>query len=146
MKIILLADIKTQGKKGDIKDVSEGYARNFLFPKKMAEAATGENIKNIEMKKIQERALEMAENQKNRELAEVLKNTKITIFAKEKGGKLFGSITVKQIIEELGKKELNILPESVIIKKAIKTIGEHEVEINLSRGISVKIKLEVKGN
>ena len=87
----------------------------------------------------------MAETERLRNLASTLKNKKIIIEAKEKGGKLFGSITVKNIKEALEKEGLNILADSIIIKQTIKKVGEYEIEIKLSEEIREKIKLEVKG-
>jgi large subunit ribosomal protein L9 len=145
MKIILLQDIKNLGKRGDIKDVAEGYAQNFLMPKKLAEIATGGAIKRIEIEKEREKRLRDGKNEDLRNLAKKIKSKKTTILAKEKGGKLFGSITAKNIAEELQKEGLSILPDSIIIKEAIKKVGEYEIEIKLSEKIKEKIKLEVKG-
>lgn len=146
MRIILLQDIKNLGKKGDIKEVAEGYAQNFLLPKKMAEIATDSAIEIAKIRKEKEKSLKMSEAEESRKLAGKLKNKKITRKVKEKDGKLFGSVTVKNISEELQKEGLNILPSSIIIKEAIKKIGEYEIEIKLSDEIRTKIKLEVKGN
>ncbi|MFA6159908.1 MAG: 50S ribosomal protein L9 [Parcubacteria group bacterium] len=145
MKIILLQDIKSLGKKGDVKDVAEGYAQNFLLPKKLAGVATENTIKFFQSQKEKEQKNKIAETERLRNLASTLKDKKITIEAKEKKGKLFGSITVKNIKEALEKEGLNILENSIIIKQAIKKVGEYEIEIKLSEEIREKIKLEVKG-
>ncbi|KKP79070.1 MAG: 50S ribosomal protein L9 [Candidatus Moranbacteria bacterium RIFOXYA12_FULL_35_19] len=145
MRIILLQDIKSLGKKGDIKDVAEGYARNFLFPKKIAQIATESAIKQMEIQKEREKSLELAKNIELKSLAEKIKGKKIVITAKEKKGKLFGSITAKNIKEELEKEGLNISTDSVIIKETIKKIGEYEIEIKLTEKIKEKIKIEIKG-
>ncbi len=146
MKIILLQNVKNLGKIGDIKDVSEGYARNFLIPKKLAEIATKEAIKKIEAQKEKEMNQKIAEFKKLKEIADKLKTKKITILVKEKEGKLFGSITAKNIAEELKKENLNISEKNIIIEEAIKKVGNFEIEIKLSNEIRTKIKLEVKGN
>ncbi|HRY82163.1 MAG TPA: 50S ribosomal protein L9 [Candidatus Moranbacteria bacterium] len=145
MKIILLQDIKNLGKKGDVKEVAEGYAQNFLMPKKLAEIATEGAIKKAEIQKEKEKSAKMAEMEELKNLANKLKNKKISISAKEKGGKLFGSITAKNIEAELKKEGLNILPSSIIIKEAIKKVGEYEIEIKLSEEIKEKIRVEIKG-
>lgn len=145
MKIILLQDVKSLGKKGEIKEASEGYARNFLFPKGLAQIATSGAVAEIQRKKAKEEAQNKAQIEKMRALAKSLESQKITISAKEKGGKLFGSITAKQISEECQKAGLEIPADSIIIKKGIKEIGEHEIEVRLLSDISAKIKLEIKG-
>lgn len=146
MKIILLQDVKNLGQQGDIKDVAEGYAQNFLLPKKMAQVATESAVKNIQLQKEKEASQKMTAKQELEKLANQLKNKKIVILAKEKGGKLFGSISAKQISAELQKENLNISPVSVIIKEAIKKTGEYEIKIKLTEDIQTKIILEVKGN
>ena len=145
MKIILLQDVKSLGKKGDVKEVAQGYADNFLLPKKLASVATENAVKFFQSQKDKEQKNKLAETERLRNLASTLKDKKITIEAKEKKGKLFGSITVKNIKETLEKEGLNILENSIIIKQAIKKVGEYEIEIKLSEEIREKIKLEVKG-
>ncbi len=145
MKIILLQDVKSLGKKGDVKEVAQGYAQNFLLPKKIAGIATENTIRIFQLQKEKEQKNKIAETERLKDLASALKNKKIIIEAKEKKGKLFGSITVKNIEEALKKEGLNILANSIIIKQAIKKVGEYEIEIKLSEEIREKIKLEVKG-
>jgi large subunit ribosomal protein L9 len=145
MKIILLQDIKSLGKKGDAKDVSEGYARNFLLPKGLAEVATVASIAKIEAVRQKEKERWDAEIRSLREQAGKISGTKVAIQAKEKKGKLFGSITPKQIVSELEKEGLKISPSCVILKEAIKKTGQYEVEIKLADSVSAKLKLEVRG-
>ncbi|MDQ1284040.1 MAG: large subunit ribosomal protein [Patescibacteria group bacterium] len=145
MKIILLQDIKSLGKQNDIKDVSEGYARNFLLPKKLAAIATEEAVKIAETKKEEEKAAGKAKLEKLRELAEKLKNKRIVLKKREKKGKLFGSITAKDIASELEKENLAVPEKSIIIKEAIKKTGEYEIRITLAPEVEAKIKLEVTG-
>lgn len=145
MKIILLQDIKTLGKKGDVKDVSEGYARNFLLPKKLVEMATEGAMKATETKKIQDAVAEKANFERLSELAERLKNRKITLESREKKGKLFGSVSVKDIVAGLGKENLEVSEKSIILKETIKKIGEYKIKIKLANDIETQIILEVKG-
>lgn len=145
MKIILLEDLKTLGKKGDVKDVAEGYARNFLFPKKIAKLATEENIEENEQRKIQEKSGEEAKKGELKALAEKIKNKKIIIKSKEKNGKLFGSISAKDIAEALKKEGLSVLDKDIIINEVIKKTGEYEITVVLSPEIKTVIKLEVAG-
>jgi len=144
MKIILVKDIKGLGKAGDIKEVADGYARNFLLPQKMAEAATENAVKEVEglaKKRAREEKEKLAEKQK---LAEKLKNKAVKIKAKEKGGKLFGSIGAKEISAELGKMGLKIAEKSIAIEKPIKEIGEKEIAVKLGGEVEVRIKVVVE--
>jgi len=145
MKIILLQDIKTLGKKGDIKDVAEGYARNFLFPQKIAEIATPEAVKNIIAQKEKEKAEEAKNTDKMRQLAGILRDMEIVLKSKEKNGKLFGSISARDISESLKKEGLDVAEEKIILKNPIKKIGEYRVEIKLTADIASHIKLVVQG-
>jgi large subunit ribosomal protein L9 len=145
MKIILLQDVKNLGKKNDVKEVSDGYARNFLFPKKLAEPATEAAVKKAEIKKTQEKSLKESENDALKSLAEKLKNIKIILKAKEKKGKLFGSITAKEIAKEIQKENLAVPEKCIILDEAIKKIGEYEIKIVLAPEIKTVIKLEVMG-
>lgn len=145
MKVILLQDVKSLGKKGDVKEVADGYAQNFLLPKKIAEIATENVVRIFQSQKEKEQKNKMAEKEQMKKIIDTLKSKKIFISAKEKGGKLFGSVTAKNIAEVLEKEGLNISESSIIIKKAIKKTGEHEIEVKLMEGIETKITLEVKG-
>ena len=145
MKIILLQDIKTLGKKGDIKDVAEGYARNFLFPQKIAEIANPEAVKNIIAQKEKEKAEEAKNTDKMRQLAGILRDMEIVLKSKEKNGKLFGSISARDISESLKKEGLDVAEEKIILKNPIKKIGEYRVEIKLTADIESHIKLVVQG-
>lgn len=144
MKIILTQDVKNLGKKGDVKEVAHGYAQNFLLPKKLAEVATENLIKIYQSQKEKEEKDKKEQIKQFEQLAQKLKNKKITILAPQKNGKLFGSVKVKNIVEALEKEGLNISESSIIIKQAIKKIGEHEIEIKLAEGIETKITIEVK--
>lgn len=144
MKIILLQNIKSLGSNGDIKEVSDGYARNFLLPKKLAEAATAEAIKNIEAKRSEEEGKKSESLKEMKELAGKLKNKKITLKSKAKKGKLFGSISAKDIEEALEKEDLKVSRECIIIKEAIKKTGVYDIDVNLSPEVSTSIVLEVK--
>lgn len=145
MKIILSQDIKSLGKKGDIKDVAEGYARNFLFPKKLAEAATEDKIKNITAQKERERMEEAKNADKTRQLAGILKEKEIVLKLKEKNGKLFGSVSKKDIADSLKKEGVDIAEEKIILTNPIKKTGEYKIEIKLATDVSSHIKLIVQG-
>ncbi|MBU3924535.1 50S ribosomal protein L9 [Patescibacteria group bacterium] len=147
MKIILLKDVKNLGKAWDIKDVSDGYARNFLFPKKLAEIATRDLVKKSEAQKADivkkaEKDLELTEK-----LASELDGFVIKIKAKANAeGKLFGSVKPEMIREALLNEKLNVqsIPAEKILTEAIKEIGEHKVTINLLHGLEAMIAVVVE--
>lgn len=145
MKVILLTDIKGLGKRGDIKEVAEGYARNFLFTKKFAEAAREGSLKKLENIKKKEIEKEQADLEKIQELAEQLSGKEIVIKMKEKEGKLFGSVGAKDICKELKKEDIAIGEKSIILGSPLKEIGEYEVEVELTHGIEAFIKLIIEG-
>ncbi len=131
MKVILTTNIKKLGKIGEIVSVKPGYARNFLFPNKMALRENKKNIEHYEnikdeMKKNEEKKLDYANN-----LIEKIKKIKI-VFNKESDEKdqLYGSISKKEIIDYLADNNLKIKSDDLLIRDQIKTIGEHKIEIN----------------
>lgn len=144
MEIVLLQDIKKVGKRGEIKKVSDGFARNFLFPNKLAEPANKFNVakaKAVKEKFDQMNAAELA-NKKN--LANKLNNEEITINAKSEKEKLFGAITKKQIIQALAKKKIVIDESAIVMDKSIKELGEFLIKIDLEKNIQATIKVNVK--
>jgi large subunit ribosomal protein L9 len=144
MKIILLSDIKNIGRQGDIKDVSDGYARNFLLPKKLAESATPEATQKVEVMKAQQAEVQQADLEKTQALAESLQGREVLIQAKEKDGKLFGSINAKAIAKELKKENIIIDDKAIILPEPIKEIGEFEAKIALDHGIEATLLIIVE--
>jgi large subunit ribosomal protein L9 len=144
MKVILLKDVKGKGKKGDIINISDGYARNFLFPRKLAEEATQGNVNMVNKKKETERKLKLAQIEEAQKLADNLKGKELKIVAKAgENGKLFGAITNKDIAKEIKNKfNLDIDKKKVVID-TIKLLGAYEVELKLYPEISTKIKVIV---
>ncbi|MDO8529778.1 MAG: 50S ribosomal protein L9 [bacterium] len=144
MKVILNGNIENLGAFGEIKEVSDGYARNFLIPQKKAAAATPEAVKRVEKmrKEITEKEEKGKENLEK--LAKEIQGKKITIKSKAKKGKLFGSVTVKDIAEELKKENFSINEDAIILEKPIKETGEKEVVIELGKNIKTKILLVVE--
>ena len=143
MKIVLLSDIKNIGKCGDIKNVADGFARNFLFPKKLAEMATENTIKKVQLEKKKQEEIIKKNLETTQELASQLDGKEIVICAKAKNNKLFGSITAKNITKELKKEKFDI-KENSIIMEPIKELGEYDLKIELEHGIEVSLKLIVK--
>jgi large subunit ribosomal protein L9 len=145
MKMILLQDVKGTGKKGDVVNIAEGYARNFLIPQKMGVEATKGNIKELQRQKDADtnkkaQALEYAKAMEQR-----LKDLTVTLPAKTgEAGRLFGALTNKDIGDVLEKDHGVVIDRRKIeVKNAIKTLGEHEALIKLHPEISVSIRVQV---
>lgn len=145
MKVILTQDVPKLGKKGDIKEVSDGYARNFLFPRHLAVEGNTQNIKEAQVK------VEKAEKKKDRERAQALQlkenlDGKRLVIAEKTGGgtKLFGAVTSKEISEGL-KSSLNfdIDKKKIEIKEPIKHLGEYQVRLKLYPEVQAEIVIEV---
>lgn len=147
MKVVLNKDIKGIGKKLQIVDVSEGYARNYLIPKKLANLADNKNVSEAKTKKEAEQFKKATEKQEAVELK--AKIEKIYIEFKEKqgvGGKLFGSVTEKEISEKLNQKlNIDINKKKITLKDPIKNVGTYTAEIKLYEGVVAKLKIVVVG-
>ena len=147
MKLILQQDVKGQGKKGDIVNVSDGYARNFLLPRNLAIEASEANLNTLNQKKQAEKNKKDKEVSGAKELA--FKISEVTVTLKSKAGdngKLFGSITSKDIAEGLKKQHnISIDKRKIILEDAIKSLGSLEVEVKLFEGIGSKLKVKVIG-
>lgn len=146
MKVILTQDIPKIGRKGSLKEVSDGYARNFLFPKKMAKIATLKATSEALRIKEEER-ISQAESYKNlKQLANNISQKKITIKAREKNGKLFGSIGAKEIQNALKLQNINIEEKMIIQENPIKKIGEYSIKIRFANGIETDIIVTAEGD
>ncbi len=146
MKVVLLQDVKSLGKKGELVSVSDGYARNFLFPKSLAKEANAQamnELKNAEQSKRYKKETEIAAA--NSAKAN-LEGSKFVIKAKAgESGKLFGSITAKEISAEIKRqKSLNVDKRKIVLKSDIKNLGEYTAEIKLYTGISANIDIVVE--
>lgn len=147
MKVILLKDVKNIGKAWDVKNVSDGYARNFLFPKKLAEPATSDLIKKSETLKADAVKRAEADLEKVEQLAGELDDFVVKIKAKANAeGKLFGSIKPEMIREALLSEKMNVqgIPADKISTENIKDLGEHKVTINLPHGLEARIVIVVE--
>lgn len=142
MKVILLQDVKKVGKKGDVVDISDGYARNFLFPRKLAEEANNNNMHILNTKKENERKKKLAEIEAAQKLASELKGKEIKIEAKSgNGGRLFGAITSKDVAELINKKFKLSVDKKKIVMDTIKVAGSYDIEIKLYPEVSTKMKV-----
>ena len=145
MNVILLSDVKALGKKGQMVKVSDGYARNFLFPKKLAAEASNSSVNEM---KARNDALEFhkaEEKQRAIELKSSLDNTSLTFKAKAgNNGKLFGAVTAKEIAQELSKvHNLEIDKKKINLSEPLKTFGIFKVSLKLYTGVSAEITVNI---
>ena len=144
MQVIFLKDLRGQGKKGEIKEVADGYAMNFLIKKGYAVKKTEASLNKLNIEKENNRLLDEKKTKEANELVKKLENVVITFIAKAGAGdKMFGSISSKQIKEELDKKGFNF-DKKQITNETINSFGFHNVEINIYKNINAKIRVEVK--
>lgn len=145
MKVILIQNVNKLGKAGEIKEVADGFARNMLFPKKAAVPATPEAVRALEFQKSllarkSEKELEGVE-----QTAEALDGRELVISAKAgEEGRLFGSITEKNIIEKLKGNGFNLDKKQIKLKEHIKELGEYDVAISFDHGLEARIKIIVE--
>ena len=145
MKVILQQDVKGQGKKGQMIEVSEGYGRNFLLPRKLAIPATADAIKTMNLKEKAKKAEEARLKAEAQDVAEKLKECTVKLTAKAgNGGKLFGAVTTKEISEGLAKQYgLNIPKQKLVLDEPIKAFGGYQVKAKLGFEITATVKVSV---
>lgn len=144
MEVILRADLDKLGARGQVVNVAAGYARNYLFPKKLAVAATEANKKIIEQERLAHLRKEAKEKAGAEDLAGLLAGVSVTLA--EKAGEmdqLFGSVTVKDIAEALARRGYNIDRRKIHLEEPIKQLGDHKVPIRLHREVTVEITVQV---
>ena len=145
MKVILLADVKGTGKKNDVIEVSDGYARNCLFKKKLAIEATSTEINAVQNKLKAQEFHKAEEIKKWKELAAKMKNAEIKCTVKcGENGKIFGSVTSKEIADKLVEAGYDVDKKKIILKEPIKTPGNYVVVVKFLPVVSTKIKVSVK--
>lgn len=145
MKVILKQDVKTLGKKDSMVEVSDGYARNFLLPKGLAMEATSDNVNAMNQKNHSEQLKKEKALAQAKELAAKLKDITVVIKTKAgENGKLFGSITTKEIAEKLKEQhKLDIDKKKMVMEDSIKSLGSTTVEAKLHPGVSAKFTVMV---
>lgn len=146
MQVILMQDVKGKGKKGDIVKVSDGYARNCLFPKNLAKEASAANVNEAKQKKAAVEHQRLEQEKAARDAAAGLRELEVIIEVKSgQNGKLFGSVHTKEIAEALkAQHDFDVDKKKIALKDHIKDVGEYKVNVKLYAGISAPIKVVVK--
>lgn len=143
IKVILKEDVLGQGNKGQVVDVAEGFARNFLIPRAKAEIATPEAVKKIEEEKSREQQKEGKIKEKNLVLKEKIESLELAISKKAEGEKLFGSLSGKEISQELEKMNITIDPKKIKIPEAVKAVGDYKIGIILDKNIEAVLRVKI---
>lgn len=145
MKVILQQDVRGQGKKGQMVEVSEGYARNFLLPRKMAIPATADAINTMNLKEKARKAEEARQKAEAETIAEKLKECQVKLTAKAgAGGKLFGAVTTKEISEGLQKQyAIDVPKQKLVLDEPIKSFGSYQVKAKLGFEVTGTVYVSV---
>ena len=145
MKVILLQDVKGQGKKGQLIEASDGYARNFLLPRKLAVAATAENLNTMKQQEKAKKAQEAAEKAEAQAVAEKLQAVVVKLTAKAgAGGRLFGAVTSKEISDALKEQHgLDVAKSKIVQEEPIKAFGTYELKCKLGYEVTGTLNVVV---
>jgi len=144
MKVILRTDTLNIGRQGEIKDVADGYARNYLFPRQMALEATPANLKRWEKEKVTLEKVRLDNIDKAKLVAEQIEKLSLSIAVKVgEEGKLFGSVTNADIVRELGNNGLNIEKRQVIMAEPLREIGSYTIEIKVHPEVTANAKVAI---
>lgn len=146
MEVVLLQDVKALGKKGEIVKVSDGYARNFILPKKLGVEANAVNLNNLKLEKAHEAKVAREQLEAAKELAKKIEAGEVKVSVKTgEGGKVFGSVSGKEIAaaakSQLG---LELDKKKFVLDDAIKTVGVHEVAVRVHKDVTAKLKVKVE--
>ena len=146
MKVILLQDVKAQGKKGDVINVSEGYARNFLLKKGLGVEATSANLNEIKLKKANNEKVAAEELAAAKEFSEKIKNKKITLKIKSgENGRAFGSVSSKEIAEAAKEQQgFEIDKKKIVISEPIKNLGTYKIPVKLHPQVTGELTVSVE--
>ena len=144
MKVVLLQDVKGQGKKGELKEVNDGYARNYLLPKKLAEEATATVMNDLKQKEASRKLQQEKERQEALVIKEKLDKTVLSVKVKcGEGDRTYGSVTAQEIAEALKATGIEIDKRKLVIKENIRTLGAYVIEVKVYAGISANLKINV---
>ena len=146
MKVTLLQDVKALGKKGEVVNVNDGYARNFILPKKLGVEANGKNLNDLKLQKNNEAKVAQEHLDAAKKLAEELKAGKVVLTMKVgEGGRTFCSVSSKEIAEAVKEQmHLDIDKKKIQLKEQIKTLGTHIVSVKLHPEVTAELKVSVK--
>lgn len=146
MKVILLENVKSLGKKGEIVNVNDGYARNFILPKKLGVEATGKNLNDLKLQKNNEKKVAQENLDAAKELAAELSAGKVELAIRVgEGGRTFGSVSSKEIaVAVKDQMQLDIDKKKIQLKESIKSLGTHIVTVKLHPEVSAELKVVVK--
>jgi large subunit ribosomal protein L9 len=144
MKVILKHDVKGLGRSGDVKDVKDGYARNFLLPNGAAVVADAGALKNWERHRAERDERDRAERDEAEATAEKLRTLKLEVAVKAgEKNRLFGSVTNREIAEMIGREGIEVDRHSIHLREPIKTVGDHRVEVRLMAGVEAQLTVTV---
>ncbi len=146
MKVILLQDVKSVGKKGDVVDVSDGYAKNFIFKKKLGITADSKNLNDLKLKKANEEKVAAENLAAAREFAKELETKTVVVKLKAgEGGKTFGSVSSKEIAQEAKSQfDMDIDKKKIVLADAIKNFGTFDVPVKLHPQVTANLKVKVE--
>ena len=145
MKVLLLQDVKPQGKKGDIVEVNDGYARNFLIRRGLAKEATASVINETNQRRAADEKRRKEELEAAKQAADRLNGTTVEIAIRcGENGKPFGAVTAKEIADKLSQMGYDVDKKKVVLKDAIKMVGNYNVELKLHPGVTAKVVVAVK--
>lgn len=146
MKVILLKDVKGTGKKNEVKEVSDGYARNYLLPKKLAVPADNTNMKELNEKNKSKELKSQKEYEAAVELGKKMEELNVVIYAKAgDGGRLFGSITSKDIAEQIKKQHnIEVDKRKITLDEPIRVLGSRFVDIKIHQKVTTRLRVDVK--
>lgn len=146
MKVILLKDVKKMGKAGDVVNVNDGYARNFLFPQGLAEEATSVNLKILNKEKAEKAAKTASDKKSAEDVAKKMAENVVTLYAKAgEGGRLFGAITSMDIAAAINTQlDLEIDKKKINIDGPIKNLGSYDIEVKLFPGVVGKAAVKIQ--
>ena len=145
MKVILLQDVRGQGKKGQLVQVSDGYARNYLFPRKMAIEATADNVNTMRMNDKAKQEREQRQREEATALSAKLREMTLVLYAKGGGaGRLFGSVTSQEVSEALKEQGYDVDKRKILIDEPLKTVGIYTIKCKLGYEINAPLKLDVR--
>ena len=144
MKVVLLEDIKTLGKKGDICEVSEGYGRNFLVAKKKAVEATPANLNTLKLQKANADKIAAEQLAEAKEIAGKLESVTATVAIKAgEKGKTFGSVSSREIAQALADQGVEVDKKKIVLPEPIKEFGKYDVKIKLHKDVAATVKVNV---